>query len=110
MPQEELPVTTFPFSVGRRPLDREGPSRVPIDLSLPDAPPFRLSRQHFALGHHGDGYVVLDLGSTLGTEVNGDFLGEHFDKDVKYLNMGENTITAGGMDSPFTFIVRLEKA
>jgi CRP/FNR family cyclic AMP-dependent transcriptional regulator len=110
MPQEELPVKKFPFSVGRRPLERERPSSVPIDLSLPDAPPFRLSRQHFALGHHGDGYVVLDLGSTLGTEVNGDFLGEHFDKDVKYLNMGENTITAGGMESPFTFIVRLEKA
>jgi hypothetical protein len=54
--------------------------------------------------------VVLDLGSTLGTEVNGEFLGEHFDKDVKHLHMGENTITAGGMESPFTFIIRLEKA
>ena len=54
--------------------------------------------------------MVLDLRSTLGTEVNGEFLGEHFDKDFKYLNMGENTITAGGMESPFTFTVRLEKA
>ncbi len=110
MPQEELLVTKFPFSVGRQPLDGEPLSSVPIDLSIPDAPPFRLSRQHFALGHHGDGYVVLDLGSTLGTEVNGEFLGEHFDKDFEYLNMGENTITAGGMESPFTFTVRLEKA
>jgi len=110
MPQEELLVTKFPFSVGRQPLDGEPLSSVPIDLSIPDAPPFRLSRQHFALGHHGKGYVVLDLGSTLGTEVNGEFLGEHFDKDFKYLNMGENTITAGGMESPFTFTVRLEKA
>ena len=110
MPQEELPVTKFPFSVGRQPLDGEPLSSVPIDLSIPDAPPFRLSRQHFALGHHGKGYVVLDLGSTLGTEVNGEFLGEQFDKDFKYLNMGENTITAGGMESPFTFTVRLEKA
>ncbi len=110
MPQEELPVTKFPFSVGRQPLDGESPSRVPIDLSLPDAPPFRLSRQHFALSNHGNGYVVLDLRSTLGTEVNGEFLGEHFDKDVKHLHMGENTITAGGLGSPFTFIIRLEKA
>ncbi len=110
MPQEELLVTKFPFSVGRQPLDGEPLSSVPIDLSIPDAPPFRLSRQHFALGHHGKGYVVLDLGSTLGTEVNGEFLGEHFDKDFKYLNIGENTITAGGMESPFTFTVRLEKA
>ena len=110
MPQEELLVTKFPFSVGRQPLDGEPLSSVPIDLRIPDAPPFRLSRQHFALGHDGKGYVVLDLGSTLGTEVNGEFLGEHFDKDFKYLNMGENTITAGGMESPFTFTVRLEKA
>jgi CRP-like cAMP-binding protein len=110
LPQEELPVTKFPFSVGRQSLDGEFSSSVSIDLSLPDALPFRLSRPHFSLSHDGNGYVVIDLGSTLGTEVNGEFLGEHFDKDVKYLDIGENTITAGGMESSFTFIVRLEKA
>lgn len=110
IPQKELPIARVPFAVGRQSLDRESPSNVPIDLSLPDTSPFRLSRPHFSLCRYENGYVVLDLGSTLGTEVNGEFLGEHFDKDVKYLNMGENTITAGGRESPFTFIVRLEKA
>jgi hypothetical protein len=110
MSQEGLLVTKFPFSVGRQALHGESPSTAPIDLSLPDASPFRLSRPHFSLSHDGKGFVVSDLGSTLGTEVNGEFLGQHFDKDVKHLHMGENTITAGGMESPFTFIVRLEKA
>lgn len=110
MSQEKLLVTKFPFSVGRQSLDGESPLTIRIDFSLPDSSPFRLSRPHFSLSHDGNGFVVIDLGSTLGTEVNGEFLGEHFDKDVKHLHMGENTITAGGMESPFTFIVRLEKA
>ena len=109
MPQEKLAVTKFPFSIGRKPLDGEPSSSVPMDLVLPDGPPFRLSRQHFALGQQGNGYVVLDLGSTLGTKVNGEFLGENFANDCTYLNLGENTIIAGGMESPFTFTVLVEK-
>jgi len=54
--------------------------------------------------------VVLDLGSTLGTEVNGEFLGHHFGKDFEYLEIGENAVTAGGVGSPFTFKVLLEQA
>ena len=108
LPREGTLVNKFPFSVGRVPIGNESGPTIPIDLSLTDSAPFRLSRQHFALSRHLDRYVVSDLGSTLGTEVNGQFLGYHFGKDSEYLRVGENTITAGGVGSPFTFKILLE--
>ena len=81
---------------------------VPIDLGIDDARPFRLSRQHFAFYKNPKGCGVLDLGSALGTEVNGVFLGHNFGKDFEYLKQGENRITAGGSGSPFTFKVIVE--
>ena len=108
LPQEGLHLSKLPFSVGR--LTREeGPAlAVPIDLTLPDTPPFRLSRQHFSISRQANRYVVLDLGSTLGTQVNGECLGHAFGEDHKYLKTGENIIQAGGLGSPFIFKVLVE--
>jgi len=110
LPKEGLLASKFPFSVGRSPRGNEPGPTVPIDLSLPDSPPFRLSRRHFSLSRYLERYVVVDLGSTLGTEVNGEFLGYHFENDFQYLEVGENRITAGGVGSPFTFKALLEQA
>ena len=108
LPQEGLQLSKLPFSVGRLTRENESGSDVPIDLGLPDTPPFRLSRQHFSISRQANGYVVLDLGSTLGTQVNGECLGHHFGDDHKYLKTGVNMIQAGGLDSPFTFKVLVE--
>jgi pSer/pThr/pTyr-binding forkhead associated (FHA) protein len=110
IPAEGISVTRFPFSVGRLPLPKEPEPSVAIDLTLADSKPFRLSRQHFALSRHQDKPVVMDLGSTLGTEVNGEPLGYHFGKDFEFLKVGETRIVAGGLDSPFTFTVLMELA
>ncbi len=110
LPQDGLPVSRLPFSVGRLTQSNEPGPNVPIDLRLPDTPPFRLSRQHFSVSRHLNGYVVLDLGSTLGTQVNGESLGHHFGKDYKYLQKGENMVQAGGVGSPFAFKVIVEDA
>ena len=108
LPKKGLQIMKLPFSVGRLPVDNEPESAMPIDLQIPDNAPFRLSRQHFALYQNPNGCGILDLGSALGTVLNDDFLGHNFAKDFGYLKMGENKITAGGMDSPFTFDVRVE--
>lgn len=108
--QEGVCVGKFPFSVGRLPKEREPKPTIPIDLTLPDSTPFKLSRQHFSVNRSREGYIVRDLGSTLGTELNGEFLGEQFGRDHKDLRMGENIITAGGLGSPFVFKVFLEEA
>jgi hypothetical protein len=108
LPKEGLPVQRLPFSVGRVPVDLESHTTTPIDLIIPDSRPFRISRQHFALCHQPDGCGVSDLGSTLGTELNGEFLGNNFNKDLEYLKIGRNKITAGGVDSPYVFRVIVE--
>jgi CRP-like cAMP-binding protein len=102
-----LDIVRLPFSVGRQLEPSEGSACIPIDLCLPDTRPYRLSRQHFALNRSKHGYYVADLGSTLGTEVNGEGLGYSFGKDKKYLDEGENVINAGGCDSHYSFRVLL---
>ena len=109
IPKEGLSITKFPFTVGHATEDTASPLTAGPDLSLPDTPPFRLSPVHFSLEDSPEGYVIKDGGSTLGTEVNGEFLGEPFGKDVTLLKRGENLIIAGGIHSPFVFKVFLEK-
>jgi CRP-like cAMP-binding protein len=105
LPKEGVEVTKSPYFVGRIPMDRESKPITPIDLRIPDSRPFRLSREHFAIYQHRKGYGVQDLQSVLGTKVNGEFLGHGLVKDFESLKVGENEITAGGEDSPFTFKV-----
>ena len=107
---EGITVMKLPFSVGRLPVGKEPGPAVPIDLAISDSRPFRLSRQHFAFYQNPKGCGILDLGSALGTEVNGVFVGHNFGKDFEYLKLGENEITAGGVGSPFTFKVLVESA
>ena len=45
--------------------------------------------------------LVRDLGSALGTAVNGDYLGQASGKDHETLGSGENSVSPGGVDSPF---------
>ena len=64
-------VATLPFLVGRIPVEGDAqPSRRP-DLLIEDKEAFRLSRQHFMIARSGDRLLVSDLGSALGTMVNG---------------------------------------
>jgi CRP/FNR family cyclic AMP-dependent transcriptional regulator len=100
-------VARLPFLIGRVPAEGEStPSRSP-DLMIKDVMPFRLSRQHFLITRSGSGYSLSDLGSTLGTIVNGQAIGHHFAKDSAPLQRGENHIVAGGWDSAFKFLVTI---
>jgi pSer/pThr/pTyr-binding forkhead associated (FHA) protein len=72
---------------------------------IEDAEPFRLSRDHFMITRDTTRLLILDLGSTLGTIVNGGAIGHHFMTDAAPLHRGDNRIVAGGRGSPFAFIV-----
>ena len=98
-------VAKLPFLVGRVPVEGEAePSRHP-DLLIADEEPFRLSREHFMIARSGDRLFVSDLGSMLGTIVNGQAIGHHFARDVASLRRGENRVLAGGWGSPFEFLI-----
>ncbi len=107
LPAEGLAVQGFPFTVGRRTGAGEQEPPVAVDLLLDDARPYRLSRVHFSLIRVADGVAVHDAASTLGTAVNGAYLGEHFAGVRAPLEQGENRIVAGGVDSPFAFRVQI---
>jgi CRP-like cAMP-binding protein len=100
-----IQVAKLPYLVGRIAVTGEDQPSQPPDLLIEDAEPFRLSRQHFMIARNGNQLVASDLGSTLGTIVNGQAIGHHFMKDAAPLHRGENHIVAGGRDSPFAFLV-----
>jgi CRP/FNR family transcriptional regulator, cyclic AMP receptor protein len=104
----EIPVEKLPFVVGRVHLDAEGASSTAPDLLIEDNPPFRLSRQHFMIARSGESLLVSDLGSALGTIVNGQPIGHHFMRDTAPLVQGNNDIVAGGRGSQFQFVVSVD--
>jgi hypothetical protein len=105
VPPEGIRISSFPFHVGRRPANREQQPTVPVALQVEDQRPYRLSRLHFSIVRSGEGFAVSDLVSTLGTEVNGEYLGETFAKARARLHPGDNRVVAGGVDSPYVFRV-----
>jgi len=109
LPSEGVLVTPFPPMVGRLPKETEIQPALPLDLALQDVPPFRLSRMHFSIDREDGAYVVRDMHSNLGTEVNGYGLGDHFASDRTPLRVGENVVVAGGKGSSFRFRLVLEE-
>ncbi len=105
LPPEGLVIDTYPYLIGRHPQRGDSASQLDVDLMLEDSTPYRMSRMHFAILRTQDGFQVRDLESTLGTSVNGMFLGKHFGSDRASLKRGENFIAAGGVDSQFRFRV-----
>jgi CRP/FNR family transcriptional regulator, cyclic AMP receptor protein len=100
-----IPINGLPFVVGRIALDTEEIPSRPADLVIEDNPPFRLSRQHFMIVRSGEHLLVSDLGSALGTIVNGQPIGHYFKSDAAPLSRGENDVLAGGRGSLFEFVV-----
>jgi len=104
-----IPVLQLPFVVGRVPIDGEEPTSMHPDLLIEDDVPFRLSRRHFMISWNGEHVQISDLGSTLGTIVNGRAIGHPFMRDVAPLFVGENDVLAGGLGSPFEFVVSVSR-
>lgn len=99
-------IDALPFRVTRTPHWADPPSVGRAILRVPDGLPPRLSAPHFAIDRDERlGLVVRDLGSELGTTVNGQYLGGIFAKDTQILHLGRNVVVAGGTSSPFVFLI-----
>ena len=103
-----LVVRRFPYVVGRRAAPQEPAVGHHVDLELADTEPYRLSRAHFSIAAEGHGIFVRDLGSLLGTVVDGAALGRELSSDRAALAPGRNRIVPGGEGSPYAFAVTVE--
>ena len=110
VPEAGILVPEFPFHVGRPAQEREAPASLPMGLLVPDTRPFRLSRTHFSIVQERGGFAVRDIGSHLGTTVNGELIGQHAPKAFALLQPGENLVVAGGRGSPYAFRLVLSDA
>ena len=99
LPEDGLGIDHLPFRVGRDHPDPLGAN----DLVLVDQPPYSVSRYHFLIDREGEGFVVRDRGSYLGTIVNGEPIGGQRHNGQAPLKPGSNTIVVGSEGSPFGF-------
>ena len=74
-------------------------------LMFPDAKPYNLSRNHFAIEKGHTALMIRDVGSHLGTVSTARASALTNPSTAVTLHIGENEIMAGGTDSPFQFIL-----
>ena len=85
-PVQEI-IGKFPFRIGR--------SYGYNDISIQDKEPYEVSRNHCCIEEHSGHFFVRDLGSKLGTVVNGRRIGKNQLGTSEELTRGENIIILG---------------
>lgn len=107
LPGGEMKIRTFPFRIGRASTGSESDQNPP-DLVLHDRSPHNVSRRHLSLEVVAGRVVAADLGSSLGTQVNGVRVGGHYKESEINLQPGRNEIVLGGSRSPHRFLLFVE--
>jgi len=98
-------VGQFPFFIGRQ------DQGVLNDLAIPDERPWQVSRRHAHLIRREDRIGVMDLGSTLGTWINGRQLGgPTLDPGPVFFGASGGELILGKRESPYVFDVVVSKS
>lgn len=103
----EKEIRKFPFRVGRKTANFMTDVFSHNDLYLPDAAPYTVAKNHFAVESRGAGFYVVDRGSSAGTLVNGTGVGGGSASGEAELKSGENLIVAGPESSRYRFRLTL---
>lgn len=99
-------VDRFPFRIGRA--EDKGSLFLQNDLSIPDEKPLQVSRHHASIDNGGGKCFVSDLGSRIGTVVNGVKIGGGAGSIVAELKAGDNTVIFGHpVTSPHRYTVNV---
>ncbi len=101
--EKGIAIRNLPFTVGAKAGAAKIPERTDSAIFLDTDRACDLSPNHFAIARR-DGYLILrDLGSRLGTIVNGQSLSRYAQEATAVLHFGPNEIIAGAKDSPIRF-------
>ena len=104
-----LEINSLPFRIGRAFADTNVAFFTRNDLALPDRQPFRVSRNHCEIDSGEQGLLIRDRGSRLGSVVNNESIGADANVLAAPLHEGENLLLLGADESPFRFVVNVEK-
>ncbi|MEZ5385396.1 MAG: cyclic nucleotide-binding domain-containing protein [Prosthecobacter sp.] len=102
-------ITKLPFRIGRSYFDTAVSSLARNDLSIDDAQPYHLSRNHCEIDFEHGEFLIRDRGSKLGTWVNGAHVSVDSGVISCPLKVGENKIVFGGEDSPHHYTITIEE-
>jgi CRP-like cAMP-binding protein len=105
---DAITIDAFPFQIGRQMKGDKTATLSKTGLSLRTLEDHHLSPQHFAIDVQDDVLVVRDLGSDLGTLVNGRRISHFEPESAVPLSLGINEVVTGGEDSPFKFVIELQ--
>lgn len=107
---EGLIVEKLPYRVGRRTLSGDATSASKADLAFRAPGSSQLSPLQFAIEDQTGRLMLRDLESHLGTLVNGVRIAHFEESQFADLHFGDNTVAAGGLESPFQFHIVVERA
>lgn len=105
-----IEVADLPFRVGRHRRPGETASASQAELSLQSPGGEQISAQHFSIEAKDGRLMVRDLGSHLGTVVNGTRIAPFEQLASADLLFGENSVQTGGLESAYRFRVIVERA
>lgn len=109
LPLDGLPVTKYPFRIGRAAEEHEPRPLDLNDLWLVDRMPFNISRNHASLEQTPAGIAIHDRGSSLGIFVNEAHIGGGSPHRYAMLEEGENTVILGMPMSPYQFRIHIAR-
>ncbi len=105
-----IEIADLPYRIGRHALADHRTSASATALLLRSPGNMLVAPQHLVVEAHDGRLVVRDLGSHLGTVVNG-ILAAHFEQsDEVALRFGDNEVQLGGLESPYCFRIIIERA
>lgn len=105
-----IEISALPFRIGCHAQADRGASVSDRQLLLRSPGNFQVAGQHLIIENQDGHLIARDLGSHLGTLVNGVRIA-HFERQAEAdLNFGSNDVQLGSIDSPYRFQIIVEAA
>ena len=105
-----IEIAGLPYRIGRHALADDKTSTSASELLLRCPGSSQVSPQHLAIEARDGRLVVRDLGSHLGSVVNGIRVAHFEQSEESDLRFGDNEVQLGGLDSPYLFRIIIERA
>jgi CRP-like cAMP-binding protein len=105
-----IDISSLPYSIGCHTITDHQTSLTPTKLLIRSPGNIQITGEHLLIEERRGDLVARDLGSHLGSLVNGIRIANFEQDDEAILRFGDNDLQLGSIDSPFRFRVIVERA